>query len=130
MPRIRLYIFAWEWKDETASICIVDICYNLIAIWAPSMDTRTLEELRALAKKLGLTGYSKLRKQELLRRLAAEQRAPHAKPARRATKTQATPEKRNCGSRRRQHRPHRGNRRAENPRPRVPRCRRRRQPQR
>ena len=87
MPRIRLYIFAREWKDETTSICIVDIGDNLIAIWAPSMDTRNLEELRALAKKLGLTGYSKLRKQELLRRLAAEQRAPHAKPARRAAKT-------------------------------------------
>lgn len=38
------------------------------------MDTRTLAELRALAKKLGLTGYSRLRKDELLRRLAAARR--------------------------------------------------------
>lgn len=54
------------------------------------MDTRTLEELRALAKKLGLTGYSKLRKQELLRRLAAEQPAPRPSAARAMAKTSAS----------------------------------------
>jgi hypothetical protein len=53
------------------------------------MDTRTLEELRTLAKKLGLTGYSKLRKPELLRLLATAQAAPRAGTARAAPKTSA-----------------------------------------
>lgn len=44
------------------------------------METRTLETLRALAKAKGLKGYTKLRKDELLRRLAKKQSAP-AKPA-------------------------------------------------
>ena len=68
-------------------LCVIRGGYNLNAIWAPSMDTRTLEELRALAKKLGLTGYSKLRKQELLRRLATEQRLSRPSAARATAKT-------------------------------------------
>jgi hypothetical protein len=44
------------------------------------METRTLEALRALAKAKGLKGYNRLRKDELLRRLAKAQSAP-VKPA-------------------------------------------------
>jgi hypothetical protein len=64
--------------------------YKLIAIRAPIMETRTLQELRALAKKLGLTGYSKLRKKELLRRLTAAQATPRPSPVRAAAKTSAS----------------------------------------
>jgi hypothetical protein len=52
------------------------------------METRTLEALRALAKANGLKGYTKLRKDELLRRLAKKRSAPAepaAKPKARAT---------------------------------------------
>lgn len=42
------------------------------------MQSQTVEELRALAKRLGLTGYSKLRKQELLELLAAHRPALRA----------------------------------------------------
>lgn len=38
---------------------------------AEDYDERTLPELRARAKELGLRGYSKLRKSELIRRLRA-----------------------------------------------------------
>ena len=40
------------------------------------MRDRTLKELRALARRQGLTGYSGLRKHELLRRLARHRPAP------------------------------------------------------
>jgi hypothetical protein len=39
------------------------------------MKARTTKELRALAKKLGLTGYSKLLKEELIQRIATRERA-------------------------------------------------------
>lgn len=42
------------------------------------LEKRTIEELRALAKKRGLSGYSKLGKAELVRRLRAEDRAKKA----------------------------------------------------
>jgi hypothetical protein len=48
------------------------------------MKARTIEELRALAKKLGLSGYSKLRKADLLQRIAAGERALKAAAKRRA----------------------------------------------
>lgn len=45
------------------------------------METKTVKELRELARKLGITGYSKLRKDELL---AAIKEAARAKPAKKA----------------------------------------------
>lgn len=45
------------------------------------MKAATLETLRARAKQLGLTGYSKLRKNELLKRIASRERKADAKSA-------------------------------------------------
>ncbi len=45
------------------------------------MKAATLEALRARAKQLGLTGYSKLRKDELLKRIASRERKADAKSA-------------------------------------------------
>jgi hypothetical protein len=48
------------------------------------MQSKTIEALRALAKQLGLTGYSKLRKDELLKLIAAGKPMARAKPAARS----------------------------------------------
>ena len=45
------------------------------------MKTETIEALRILAKQLGLTGYSKLRKDELLKLIASQKRKASAKSA-------------------------------------------------
>jgi hypothetical protein len=63
------------------------------------MKSESMEALRALARQLGLTGYSKLRKAELLKLIATHERKAQAKPvvqARAAAKrapavTKATP---------------------------------------
>jgi hypothetical protein len=60
------------------------------------MKSKTLEALRALAKRLGLTGYSKLRKDELLKLIARQERKAGAKvakpkPAKRTTTVQKQP---------------------------------------
>jgi hypothetical protein len=55
------------------------------------METKNLEALRALAKQLGLTGYSKLRKDELLKLIARAERKIRAKPATRTTTVQKKP---------------------------------------
>jgi hypothetical protein len=44
------------------------------------MKAESIEALRALAKELGLTGYSKLRKAELLKLIATRERKAQAKP--------------------------------------------------
>jgi hypothetical protein len=54
-----------------------------------NIDTKSLEELRALAKKLGLTGYSKLRKPELLHLLAAAQKTAPANSVSAGEKTRS-----------------------------------------
>lgn len=51
------------------------------------MKTETIEALRALAKQLGLTGYSKLRKPELLRLIASQK---HKTDKKSVTKSQGT----------------------------------------
>ena len=53
------------------------------------MKTETIEALRALAKKLGLTGYSKLRKDELLKLIASQERKAGAKSATKSQKAAA-----------------------------------------
>jgi len=50
------------------------------------MKTETIESLRALAKKLGLSGYSKLRKEELLKLIANQERKAGAKSATKSQK--------------------------------------------
>jgi len=53
------------------------------------MKTETIEALRALAKKLGLTGYSKLRKDALLKLIASQERKAGAKSATKSRKAAA-----------------------------------------
>lgn len=53
------------------------------------MKTDTIATLRAKAKKLGLTGYSKLRKDELVKLIASKKTRTVAKPA--ATSCKTTP---------------------------------------
>jgi hypothetical protein len=53
------------------------------------MKSESIEALRALAKKLGLTGYSKLRKADLLKLITSHDRKAQAKPATRANKVVA-----------------------------------------
>ena len=53
------------------------------------MKTETIEALRALAKKLGLTGYSKLRKDALLKLIANQERKAGAKSATKSRKAAA-----------------------------------------
>jgi hypothetical protein len=48
------------------------------------MKAETIETLRAQAKKLGLTGYSKLRKEDLLKLIASRKRKDSAKSATKA----------------------------------------------
>jgi len=51
------------------------------------MKTETIETLRAKAKKLGLTGYSKLRKDELFKLIASQARKANAKSVTKSRKT-------------------------------------------
>lgn len=53
------------------------------------MNTETIETLRKLAKKLGLTGYSKLRKDELRRLIASQKRKSAAKSTTKSRKAAA-----------------------------------------
>src|SRR3990172_8548305 len=53
------------------------------------METKTVEELRALAKARGLTGYSKLTRAELLKLLAKENTAPAIPHKARPAKTKS-----------------------------------------
>jgi len=53
------------------------------------MKTETIETLRALAKKLGLSGYSKLRKEALLKLIASQERKAGAKSAAKSQKAAA-----------------------------------------
>ena len=55
------------------------------------MKSETIEALRALAKQLGLTGYSKLRKDELLKLIASQQRKAGAKSAAKSRNTASRP---------------------------------------
>jgi len=50
------------------------------------MKTETIDTLRAKAKKLGLTGYSKLRKDELFKLIASQPRKARAKSAAKSRK--------------------------------------------
>jgi len=53
------------------------------------MKTETIETLRALAKRLGLTGYAKLRKNELLKLIASQKRKAGVKSATKPRKAAA-----------------------------------------
>lgn len=53
------------------------------------MKAETIEALRALAKQLGLTGYSKLRKDKLLKLIASQERKASAKSATKSPKAAA-----------------------------------------
>ncbi len=50
------------------------------------MKAETIETLRAQAKKLGLTGYSRLRKDELVKLIASQKHKAGAKPAKKTRK--------------------------------------------
>jgi len=54
------------------------------------MKSKTIEALRALAKRLGLTGYSKLRKDELLKLIARQERKAVVKVAKPKSVTRTT----------------------------------------
>ena len=54
------------------------------------MKSKTIETLRAQAKQLGLTGYSKLRKDELLKLIARQERKAGAKVAKPKAVTRTT----------------------------------------
>jgi hypothetical protein len=84
-----LYIFRQRWKDGP----IIPISNTRLApdclrtIKRSVMKAETIETLRAQAKKLGLSGYSKLRKDELIKLIASQKRKGSTKSETKTRKT-------------------------------------------
>jgi hypothetical protein len=78
-----LYIFRRQWKDgDIARLRDNRLAARLhVGRQRHVMKAKTIEALRAEARELGLTGYSKLRKDELLKLIASRKRKITAKPA-------------------------------------------------